>query len=205
MRLILVRHGETAYNRDRLTLGRADLPLTELGLRQAEALGKRLADESLTAVVSSPLQRALRTAEVIASSHGISIAPDERFIEMDIGAVEGLTFAEVTVRHPELRANWGGADGPLYRMPGSNERLVDVQARACKAVEDLAGVHANRGVCVVTHNFVILSLLAWATGIELAEFRRLKHDVAAISVIDLGGDRPAVLAMNDRCHLSGCD
>ena len=201
-RLFLVRHGETEYNRRGLALGRADAPLNETGRRQAECLREALTSVPLAAVYASPLIRAVDTATSIAAAHGNEVRIEDDLIEMDIGEVEGLTFPELRKQFSALAQNWGGADGPTFRMPGG-ERLVDVQRRAVDAIEALAARHQDETFCVVTHNFVILSFLASVLGIELAQFRRLRHGVAAIAEVDVrpGGSR--VVRLNDTCHLDG--
>jgi glucosyl-3-phosphoglycerate phosphatase len=203
MHLILVRHGETNYNRDGLVLGQADVPLNETGLRQAAALEFALASEKIVAIYASPLRRTMTTAESIASPHGLTVTADKRLIEMDIGELEGMTGAEMVKQHPDLMANWGGVKGPVYRMPGSEERLVDVQARVREAIEEMLARHPEDTVVTVAHNFVILSSLAWLIGIELADFRRLRQSVAAISRVDLRQDHAQVITLNDTCHLAG--
>lgn len=205
MRIILVRHGETEYNRTHLALGRADVSLNETGLRQAAALEFALAEEKIAAVYSSPLQRALETAKRIAAPHDLDVIIEERLIEMDIGELEGLTFPEIGKAHPNLYQNWGGPNGPTYRMPGSNETLADVQARARQAVQALLARHPDETVVAVTHNFVILATLASLLAIEIAEFRRLRHSVAAISSLEMTSGRVQVITLNDTCHLRGIE
>ena len=200
MRLFLVRHGETESNRRGLALGRDDVPLNEKGRSQAQRLGRALAREPLAAVYSSPLRRTLDTARAVAAPHGLDVTIDERLIEMDIGEAEGLTFAEVGSRFPGLMANWVGPSGPTHPMPGG-ERLLDVQQRAWPLLDDLAARHAEQTVAAVTHNFVILTLLARVLGLDLAQFRRLRHSVAAISVLDVTPRRVSLVRMNDTCHL----
>jgi len=205
MRLILVRHGETEHNRTHLALGRADVPLNNTGLRQAAALEFALAEESIAAIYSSPLQRALETAKRIAAPHDLDVIIEERLIEMDIGELEGLTGAEMVRQHPDLMENWGGPKGVTYRMPGSNETLTDVQVRARQAVEEMLARHPDETVVAVTHNFVILATLAWLLTIELAEFRRLRHSVAAISSVEMASGRVQVITLNDTSHLRGIE
>jgi broad specificity phosphatase PhoE len=205
MLLILVRHGETEHNRQSLALGRADVPLNEKGIRQAAALEFALAEEKIAAIYASPLQRAVETARRIAAPHDLTTTVDERLIEMDIGDLEGLTGPEMVEQHPDLMHNWGGPRGVTYRMPGSDETLVDVQARARAAVEHLLARHADETVVAVTHNFVILATLAWLLTIELAEFRRLRQSVAAISSVQLAGARVQVITLNDTSHLRGIE
>ncbi len=200
MRLYLVRHGETESNRLGLALGRDDVPLNERGLRQAGQVAGALAGESLAAVYSSPLQRTLNTARAIAEGHGLEVGVEERLIEMEIGEVEGLPFAEVRSRYPDFLEMWASPEGPTRPMPGG-ERLLDVQERAWSAVNDLAGRHGDGAVAAVTHNFVILSLLARFLGIELAQFRRLRHSVGAIAELEFSPKGVMVVRLNDTCHL----
>lgn len=202
MRLFLVRHGETESNRLGLALGRSDVPLNERGALQAEQLAAALRREPLAAVYASPLRRTLETARAVAGAHGLEVAIEERLIEMDIGELDGLTFAEVRMRYPGLLEEWTSGPGPNMPMPGG-ERLVDVQERAWAAVTELAARHAEEAVAAVTHNFVILSLLTKVLGIELSQFRRLQHAVAAVSVVDFTPKRTLVVRMNDTCHLEG--
>ncbi len=200
MRLFLVRHGETESNRRGLALGRDDVPLNERGLWQVERLGRALAREPLAAVYSSPLRRTLDTARTVAAPHGLDVQADERLVEMDIGEADGLTFAEVRARFPGLMEAWVSDKGPTQAMPGG-ERLLDVQARAWSAVDELVTRHKDETVAVVTHNFVILTLLVRVLGLELVDFRRLRHTVGAVSVLDMGPKRFTLVRLNDTCHL----
>ena len=200
MILYLVRHGETDHNRNSLALGRADVPLNDLGIAQAARLGDALAGEPISAIYSSPLARALQTAEAVASRRGLKVQVKPGLIEMDIGEADGLTFPEVRERFPGLLEAWVTEDGPHHPMPGG-ERLADVHKRAWDCVHSLATLHPNEIICAVTHNFVILSILTAALGIDLAAFRRLRHAVAAISVLEVGPSRIRIKRMNDTCHL----
>jgi len=200
VRLFLVRHGETESNRLNLALGRDDVPLNERGLWQAERVARALAREPLAAVYSSPLRRTLDTARAVAGPHGLAVQIEERLVEMDIGEADGLTLAEVGSRYPGLLEAWASEEGPTRAMPGG-ERLVDVQERAWPAVQDLAARHGNEAVAAVTHNFVILSVLIRVLGMELAQFRRLRHSVGAVSVVDFLPARVTLVRLNDTCHL----
>jgi broad specificity phosphatase PhoE len=200
VKLFLVRHGETESNRVGLALGRADVPLNERGLWQAKMLANALVGEPFTAVYTSPLRRARQTAEAIAERHGLTPVVEPGLIEMDIGELDGLTFAEIRERHPGLLEKWASPEGQATAIFGS-ESLADVRDRAWRRLESLARRHADETVCAVTHNFVILSVLTRALGMELPHFRRLRHAVAAVSVLEFRGDRVRVLRMNDSCHL----
>jgi probable phosphoglycerate mutase len=200
VRLFLVRHGETDHNRRGLALGREDVPLNERGVWQARRTGEALAGEPLTAVYSSPLRRARATAEQVASPHGLAVQVEERLIEMEIGEVEGFTFAEVRERHPGLLEAWMSEDGPGQPMPGG-ERLLDVDERAWSVVGDLAARHGDETVAVVAHNFVILCVLTHALGLPLAGFRQLKHAPAAVAELEFRAESIRAVRLNDTQHL----
>jgi broad specificity phosphatase PhoE len=200
MRLILIRHGETDANKARLALGRADVELNEHGRWQAQRLALSLKDKPIDAIYSSPLKRALATAKPIASSHALEVQVDEGLIEMDIGEMEGLTFQQVGERYPHFLQVWLGGQAANEPMPGG-ECLLDVQDRAWQAIERIREREEQGTVAVVTHNFVILTLLCRVLGLELADFRRLRHSVAAKSVLEMGRDRAILVGFNDTCHL----
>ena len=200
MRLFLVRHGETEHNRRGIALGRADVPLNDTGRAQAESLARHLAGEPLAAVYSSPLQRAFDTAFAIAEPHGIEVTVEYDLIEMDVGEVDGLTFVAVREQYPGFIERWMSESGPEHPMPGG-ERLLDVADRAWLAISRLAELHHGQSVVAVSHNFVILTLLARALGMDLANFRRLRHGVAAVSILEVRPDGARVVSINDTCHL----
>ncbi len=203
MRAVLIRHGETAHNAEGRTLGRADVPLTERGRAQAAALARALSNDPygpFAAVYASPLQRALDTARPLAEVRGLEVRVEPRLIEMDIGALEDIGREELRERHGGFLRAWLSERVAEVRMPGG-ETLVEVQERAWGALEALRERHGDETIALVTHNFVILTLLCRALALPISHFRRLRHDVAAISVVDLAPGRSTVLAINDRCHL----
>jgi broad specificity phosphatase PhoE len=199
MRLVLVRHGETDHNRGRLTLGRADVPLNDLGRRQAQALAAAFARPP-DAIVASPLARTADTAAAIAAACGLAVRPAPALIEMDVGEMEHLTPEELRDRYPDFLRQWLSGDPSDARMPGG-ETLREVQDRAWAAVEGLAAEFQENTIVAVTHNFVILTLACRALGMPLANFRRLQVGLAARSVLEVGAARTAVLALNDTAHL----
>ena len=204
MRLILARHGQTAANREQLGLGLQDVPLTEKGLHQAEALAEALAEAKIDAIYSSPLRRALDTARAIASRHGLDVVTDEGLTEMDVGELDGLTFEEMRSRYPDFLSRWLGAEAGTLRMPGGSESLQEVQDRAREAVSRIAEHHERGTVVAVTHNFTIHALLCDALNMSICDFRRLRHDLAAISTLDVRDGRTVVVGVNDTCHLETC-
>ena len=183
-RLILVRHAESLANRERRALGRGDPALTGLGQQQAKAVARALRGEPFYRVVSSPLQRARRTAQAIAASHGIPVQTEPALIELDIGEMEGLTYAQARERFPEIIAGWRGDAGADVRMPGG-ESLTDVHARAWPFIESLFRAPAPAPIVVVTHNWVARAILCGALQHSLHEFQRFEVGLASHSVLAL--------------------
>jgi broad specificity phosphatase PhoE len=200
MRLILVRHGETDSNKANLALGRDDVELNESGRWQAQRVADALQSQPIAAAYSSPLRRALDTARAIAERHHLAVEVDQGLIEMDIGEMEGLTFQQVRERYPQFLQLWLGGRAAYEPMPGG-ERLVDVQDRAWQALDRICGSWTQETVVVVTHNFVLLAILCRVLGLDLADFRRLRHSVAAVSVLQVQNGQMTVLGLNDTCHL----
>jgi broad specificity phosphatase PhoE len=206
MQVILVRHGETAANRDRIVLGRGDPPLTELGLRQAEHLADSIVAEiarglQVDAVYASPLSRTFRTAETLASRLHLPVIEAPGLIEMDIGETEGLPATELRQRFPEFMKVWMSREAGEAKMPGG-ESLADVQARAWPIVERLREEHRpEAAVVAVSHNFVIRTVVCKALAVDLAEFRRFEQDLASITRIEFRGPRTLVTSLNETCHL----
>jgi broad specificity phosphatase PhoE len=198
--LILLRHGETESNRQRLALGREDVPLNEKGRRQAGALASSLDGVTVSAVFASPLRRAVETARPLAEARGLDVQVDEDLTEMAVGELEGLTPLELRDRYGDFLRQWFSTEAGRLRMPGG-ESLQDVQDRAWAAIERLRERHPEDTVAVVTHNFTIHAILCWALGLPLANFRRFRHDLAAKAVLDVRQDRAVVISLNDTCHL----
>jgi broad specificity phosphatase PhoE len=197
--LYLVRHGQTAYNRDGLGLGRADLPLTEEGLAQAAAIAERLAHEPIEHVYSSPLRRALDTARPIAEARGLAVEVREELIELDVGNTEGLTFAAMRERYAEFLAEWAGPAGHTAAMPGG-ESLAHVDERLAPFLDELRRA-PHAAAAIVSHNFVIRLAICRLLGLGPAGFRAVSIDVASVSAVRLEPKRTAVMFTNDTCHL----
>lgn len=199
MNLYLVRHGQTAYNRDGIGLGHDDAPLTELGEHQSLAVAKRLAREPINRVLSSPLGRSRKMAEAIAAEHNLAVETWPELIEMDVGEAEGLTFAQMREKLPEFMRQWASDGVASVRMPGG-ESLEDVVLRLLPVVAEIRG-GGGTGMAVVSHNFITKALICDLLGLPIASFRAFTVDVASICTFVLHGGRIAVSGLNDCCHL----
>jgi probable phosphoglycerate mutase len=202
-RLILVRHGSTSLTAERRYSGRGDVPLAPEGEAQSRAVASRvaaMAADGVAAVVSSPLLRCRRTAELIAAKTDAAVTVDDSFVECDFGAWEGLTFAEVQKIWPDELNAWLAS--PAVAPPGG-ESFAEVTARVRPAVARLTAAHAGRVVVVVTHVTPIKLVLRDALAATDGLLHRLFLDAAGISVVDFWPDGGiAVRTINDTAHLN---
>ena len=151
--LLLIRHGETAWNAEHRIQGRLDVPLSTTGVWQASRLAERLAGEAIDAVVSSDLARAWMTGVPLADAHGLSMVAEPRLRERVFGIFEGKTLDEIAAGHPEEFAAWRARDVG-WRMTGG-ESGTEFIGRVLQAMQEIAGTYAGRTVAVVTHGGVL--------------------------------------------------
>ena len=190
--LILARHGESTGNAEGLLLGRIDAPLTERGLAQARSLGPAL--KGVTRVVSSPLGRALATADALGT--GLPVEVDERWVEVDYGEFDGRPLSSVP---DEVWARW--RTDPGYRPPGG-ESLREAGVRVRAACEELfaadgAGARGTGAVVVVSHVSPIKLAACWALGLDEVGTWRLYLATASITRITWGTDGPVLSRFNE--------
>jgi len=199
---LLLRHGQTPMSVERRYAGRSpktDVPLTDAGVQQAAAAAKRLASAGIGAIVSSPLQRTVRTAEEVAAVTGVPVVTDDGFRETDFGVWEGLTFAEVRERWPSELTAW--LADPEVAPPGG-ESFAQVSERVTAALHRVLAERERQTVLIVSHVTPIKTLVAAALLAPPAALFRMHLDVAALCEIDWYPDGPAVLrSYNDTAHL----
>ena len=197
---LLLRHGQTPMSVQKRYAGRTDVPLTEAGLAQAAAAAKRLASAGIDAIVASPLQRTVQTAEAVAAVTGLPVATDEGFRETDFGAWDGLTFAEVRERWPSEVTAW--LADPQLAPPGG-ESFTEVSERVTAALQRVLDGRAGQRILIVSHVTPIKTLVTAALLAPPAALFRMHLDVAALCEIDWYADGPAVLrSYNDTAHLA---
>ena len=197
--ILVIRHGETAWNREEVFRGRADVPLSERGREQARLLAEAVREQPVRAVYSSPLARARETAAPLAQALGLELTIDERMIDMSFGDWEGRPRAEVEKEQPGPYQTWL-TEPARFRAPGG-ESLSDVLARAWPALQEIAERHAEDAAAVVSHRVVCKVLLCAALGVGEAGFWRVRVDTASVSTLSADDDRWVVARMNDTHHL----
>ncbi len=200
MRLIIVRHGESEWNRIHRYQGQLDAPLSELGLRQAAALAERLRAETISHIYASRLLRAARTAEAIAAYHpGIPLTHSEALLEIDHGEWQGKYADEITAQYAEGLREW--REHPTRsQMPGG-ESFSNILKRTLDFLETITAAHQDQTILVSTHDVVVKILVADALGMNMDRINRIWVTNASISVIEYGKDLPYLVSLSEACHL----
>jgi probable phosphoglycerate mutase len=199
--IIIVRHGLTEWNKEGVFRGRADIPLSETGRRQADLLGRHLASETIDRIYSSPLTRAKETAQVIANyttKGGVSVS--DRLIDISYGEWEGLSHQEVKERYPELYKKWMRSPDQV-RFP-NGESLSIVKRRAFSEILDILDKHKGGLVLVVAHRVVNKVLILTMLGLPLSAFWCIRQDTACFTRFTYTGEGSFALTLhNEACHM----
>lgn len=201
MRLILIRHGETFWNRERrIQGGGSDTELSEVGLKQAEIVTSYLTEENVVAIISSPLKRALDTARAIASQHQLPVEVDTGLGEIEVGELEGLSLSNLTTTFSQyLLGSW--REGGSQRLPGG-ESFVELQQRSWACVEGLLAKHKDGTVVIVSHYFVILAIIFRALGLPLEYLTKFRIDTGGVSIVEFGERGTRLVAFNNVSFLN---
>lgn len=198
--LILVRHGETAWNRERRMQGQTNTPLSDIGRAQAQALGARLGKQPFAVLYSSDLARAWDTAAAIAQVSGHAIISEPRLRERTFGVFEGLSYEEMKQRYPEEHARFSARE-PDYAVPGGESpRQFFERSLAC--LEDIAAAHRGETVVAVTHGMVLDTLYRAARNMPLTMKRDAPLLNASLNIFQRAPHAWVEVAWADVEHLA---
>jgi len=196
--LILARHGETAWNVEKVFRGRADVDLNRVGLKQAELLGKYLSNWELEAIYSSPLRRALDTANMVARYQKVAVRVAEGLTDFDYGEWQSVPEQEVKKLYPALLNEWH-SNPHKVRTPGG-ESLEDVRRRVVELINDILPRHRGN-VLLVSHRVVIKVLICYLLGLDNSHFWNISQDVAGITIFNYADGRFVLTKHNETSHL----
>jgi len=201
-KLMLIRHGDTDWNVEEIFRGRADIALNETGIKQAELLARHLADEKIVAIYSSPLKRALKTAEIIALSHHIDAITAAELIDFNYGEWQGLSHDTVKDKCKTLYEKWL-TKPHLVRMP-KGESLDDVRERATSLMDRIITKHEGT-VALVSHRVVGKVLICALLGLDSSHFWNIRLDTCGITTF-VYQDKSFILEKhNDTSFLKSID
>ena len=198
MDIILARHGETAWNAEEVFRGRIDVELNETGIRQAQLLAGYLSDVKIDAVLSSPLKRALKTAETVAGYHELEVEIAPGLIDLDFGEWQGLPHLEVKEKYNELYQEWVHNPGRVV-LPGG-ESLDDVKKRAAGVVDKVVSGYVN-AVVLVSHRVVNKVLICALLGLDNSHFWNIRQDTCGITTFNYWNGRFVLAAHNNTSFL----
>jgi len=193
VRVYVMRHGEVANGAEKRYNGHIDVDITDKGVEQMHRLAGLLAGKHVTAVYSSDLIRAVRGAEIISKSLGLTYTALKSLRERSVGAWEGLTAGEIKERYPEEYTAWR-ADLLNYRPPGG-ECLADVQERILPAYRQLVAAHLDQEIAMLLHGGVNRIILADALGLPSLNLFRIDQAFGALNIIDHYEDGMAVVKL----------
>ncbi|MBM3925022.1 MAG: histidine phosphatase family protein [SAR202 cluster bacterium] len=203
MRLVLVRHGESVWNRDGRFQGQCAAELSSLGLEQAQDVAAAFKNLCPNVLHSSPLKRTMQMAQAISEACGLPIMKEDGLQEMNLGHIDGLTGVELKEQYPELYKQWR-EDPSRVAMPGG-ESLGELQERAWRAIETIRRAGADLGsdglAAVVCHNFAIITIMCRLLGMPLSNFHRIRIALGSLNTIEWDDRGWRLLGLNEVYHL----
>jgi len=200
--LTLIRHGQTAWNKARCVQGgKTNTYLNEKGKHQAECLGRRFSTEPVAAIYASPLQRAVDTAEAIAGHHDqLAVAIEPALREVDVGRLEGAPIPEVTAYLDQL--NRGEITSKTLFADYDGEALDQLQQKAWRAIQGIVSRHPDGLILVVSHYFVIASILCAALDMPVSQLGRIILRAGSVSTVQMDTSCPRLELLGDNCHIT---
>ena len=197
MKLILVRHGETLWNRENRIQGRTDVELSDLGRMQVEKLAHSLNGEQIDAIYSSPLKRAYETAKAIARLQSIDIRVECDLQELNHGDFESITVQELKEKHSLFVKQW--MEDPSSVVMPNGESLSQVQVRAWDVIRTIIGT--SQDSIVVSHGMAIMAILCKIQNVSLSQGKQAFVNMASKTVVRFENGQGVVEVFNDTSHL----
>lgn len=199
MEIILIRHGETDWNKGSIFRGHEDVKLNATGIMQADATAEALKDKVFEAIYSSPLKRAMVTAVRIAMPHEIQVRENEAFLDVNYGTWQGLKEETVKERYSKAYERW--TTNPVrMKFPGG-EKIKNAWKRVNSGLRELLMIHGTGSVVIVSHRIPIKFMTAYLLGKGFDGFPEIRHDPCAISVFKVEERNYSPIILNDSRHL----
>ncbi len=199
MRLLLVRHGQTAWHASSRHVGKMDIPLDETGKKQAKLIAERFESEKIDVIFSSPLSRCLEIAQAVASSRKLNAQTDERLAEMDLGEWSGKTYLEVSERYGNIVEQWH--NNPASLVPPNGESLLRVRERVLSWVDFAWSNYTWSNIFVSSHSTPIRLIISELIGLPFERMFSFQLDLASVSIIAYNGALATLEKLNDTSHL----
>jgi alpha-ribazole phosphatase len=198
-KIILVRHGRTAWHAQGRYAGTADVPLDDVGLEQARLVADALSDVQIDVIFSSPLSRCLALAQKVGEVKDLEVSVDDRLSEIDLGRWDGETYKDIFDKDGAILKKWT-EDPTSVTIPGG-ESLIAVQARAMEWFKDAVDSNPHSTIMASSHGGPLRAMLAAVIGLPLGHIFRLTVDLASISIVNYRGQFSNLQVLNETCHL----
>ena len=197
--ILLIRHGETAWNRGQIFRGAYDVPLNDNGRAQARQLATAAAWRQIDAAYTSPLSRAVETAQLVLAPHGLAAKVHAGLTDFNYGQWTGLQDDAVAEKWPEEHARWGAAPHTL-RVPGG-DTLAQVFDQAFAGLEQIAREHDGQTVALFAHRVVNKLLVLGVLGLALERFPLIRQDNCSLNQFERTDKGYVIVCLNDTSHL----
>lgn len=200
MELIIIRHGETNWNREQVFRGRRDVRLNSTGIAQADATARALEDRIFDAVYTSPLKRSLVTARRIAKPHAMAVRENDGFSDISYGIWEGLSVETVKREYPKFYEKW--LENPTKVKLTRGESMKRAWKRVNSALREVIWTHGTGTVVIVSHRIPIKMMTAYLKNEKRDAIGRIRHDPCGISIFRVRHRDYEPLVLNDTSHLA---
>lgn len=201
MKLWIIRHCETDFNREKRCQGTIDIPLSEKGLRQAEAVADYMRRFSLDAVYSSPSLRAVQTAQAFAVPLGLPIIKEVGLMELKQGIFEGCTMEDMMRLDPQVLQSW--IKNPADTKLPEGENMRELESRTWEVVEKIRTTCDSQAcIAMVSHNLAISTIICKILGLDLNMFRKFRISPGGISQVEFTKVGAVVVSLNETSHLT---
>lgn len=202
-RIYLLRHGETAWNIEKVFRGRAEVPLTDNGRRQAKLAALHLKDKDIEVIYSSPLSRALETAQMVGAALNLKPKVDDRLTGLNFGPWQGRPYDEIEKEYPE-QFHLYKTEPHLFNIRGG-ETLDEAMQRGLDLLKGIEREHPEGTVLLVTHRVIYKLILLGILGLGSSHFWQLKPDTASISMFTSKPNGYILEKFNDTSYLKDAE
>jgi broad specificity phosphatase PhoE len=200
LELLIIRHGETAWNTADIFRGRISIGLSEKGLEQVELLSQYLSSKNIRAIYCSPLQRAMQTAEAVARPYFLNVQPLPELTDLDFGEWEGKSRQEVSLKYPDIYMQW--LDRPDLAVIPGGETLADARKRSINALDWVISQNTEGVVAIVTHRVVTKVLTCAMLGLDDSHFWNIEHNTCGVTTFVNNGKCFILMHHNDVSFLN---
>ena len=197
--ILLIRHGETDWNREKRLQGYIDIGLNQVGIEQAKLLAEVLANEAIDVAYASDLSRAFDTAQTIAQHHALEVTTDAQLRERCYGVIQGMTYAEIEKSHPENYHAWFSRNPDF--VPQDGESLRQFYHRVTDSIQAIAKRHLGQTVLIVAHGGVLDCMYRFAAKVDVSEKRKIELLNTSLNRLVFDGQSFEIVSWGDISHL----